>query len=53
MINQSAEKHAMSLLFREHLAELSWYKKVGENDGNTETTKFKNNRRTRPEANRS
>ena len=42
MIDQSAEELAISLMFREHLAELrDWYRKNDENDSNFKTTNIK------------
>lgn len=44
MIDQSGEKLAISMLFREHLAELrDGYRKNDGNNGNSKTTEIKSN----------
>lgn len=52
MIDQSAEELAISLMFREHLAELrDWYRKNDENGSTSKTTEIKGGS-GRPKTNR-
>ena len=51
-MDQSAEKLAMSLMFREHLAEIKdWHRKDDDIDSNPKTTKIKGCSRTKTNRN--